>query len=173
MIRQQHTHERPDVKPTHRRRVEAEPKSAEAQRLEVEAHLEKELTKFQALYDLALAMTGVHSLDENLSLLVEKARRLLGTDTSYIALRDEDSGDVYMHTLSGISTEAKNDAYTFRRGIGRQSGGDRKGLYCGGLFSGDWTAPSRHSACRGSHIGHSRPHSDRTDESRGDRKSVV
>lgn len=119
MIRQQHTHERPDVKPTHRRRVEAEPKSAEAQRLEVEAHLEKELTKFQALYDLALAMTGVHSLDENLSLLVEKARRLLGTDTSYIALRDEDSGDVYMHTLSGISTEAfKTMRIPFGAGLG-------------------------------------------------------
>jgi PAS domain S-box-containing protein len=64
-------------------------------------------------------MTGVHSLDENLSLLVEKARRLLGTDTSYIALRDEDSGDVYMHTLSGISTEAfKTMRIPFGAGLG-------------------------------------------------------
>ena len=50
---------------------------ADAQRREVEANLEKELTKFQALYDLAVAMTGVHSLDENLSLVVEKSMQLL------------------------------------------------------------------------------------------------
>jgi len=88
-----------------RRRV-AELNLVESQRREAEANLEKELTKFQALYDLALAMTAGHSLDENLSLVVETSRQLLGADTSYIALRDEEAGDVYMHTLSGIRTEA-------------------------------------------------------------------
>ena len=76
------------------------------ERKQAEANRAAELNKFQALYDLAVAMTAQRSLDENLSLVVEKSRALLGTDTSYIALRDEAAGDVYMHILSGINTEA-------------------------------------------------------------------
>ena len=75
--------------------------------------------KFHALCDLAVAMTAQHSLDENLSLVVEKSRELLGTDTSYIALRDETAEDVYMHTLSGINTEAfKRLRIHFGEGLG-------------------------------------------------------
>jgi len=74
-------------------------------RKEAEANLAAELKKFRALYDLALAMSSEHDLDENLALLVEKSRDLLGADKSFLALRDETAGDLYMHTLSGIDTE--------------------------------------------------------------------
>jgi PAS domain S-box-containing protein len=79
----------------------------------------EELQKFQALYDLAVAMTGERSLDENLALLVDKSKALLGADTAYIALRDEVSRDVYMHTVSGIRTEAfKRMRLPFGEGLG-------------------------------------------------------
>ncbi len=84
-----------------------------------ETKLAEELEKFQALYDLAVAMTGERSLDENLSLLVDKSKVLLAADTAYVALRDEESGDVYMHTLSGIRTEAfKSMRLPFGAGLG-------------------------------------------------------
>jgi len=67
--------------------------------------LGRELIKFQALYDLALAMTAERSLDENLALVVEKSKEVLEADKSFIALRNEADGDLYMHTLSGITTE--------------------------------------------------------------------
>jgi PAS domain S-box-containing protein len=67
--------------------------------------LEADLNKFQALYDLALAMTAERSLDEDLNLIVEKSRILLGADKAFMALRDEAAGDLYMHAFSGIVTE--------------------------------------------------------------------
>ncbi len=81
--------------------------------------LEGELNKFQALYDLAVAMTAEQSVDENLSLVVEKSRLLLSADKAFIALRDETSGELYMHTLSGIVTEEfKNLRIPFGKGLG-------------------------------------------------------
>ena len=62
----------------------------------------------QALYDLALAMTTDRSLEENLLLVVEKSRELLGADKSFIAMRDETAGDLYMHTLSGVVTRSSS-----------------------------------------------------------------
>lgn len=77
------------------------------------------MEKFRALYELGLAMTQGRTLDENLELLVNKSRELLKSDTSYIALRDEKAGEVYMHTLSGIKTEAfKNLRIPFGKGLG-------------------------------------------------------
>ncbi|MBI5248373.1 MAG: PAS domain S-box protein, partial [Desulfomonile tiedjei] len=84
-----------------------------------EAGLSAELDKFQALYELAVAMTAERSLDENLSLVVETSRRLLDADTSYIGLRDEAAGDVYMRALSGIRNEAfKKMRIPFGAGLG-------------------------------------------------------
>ncbi len=74
-------------------------------RKQAAADLAAELDKFQALYELALAMTAERALDENLALIVDKSRELLSADISFIALRDETAGDLYMHTLSGIRTE--------------------------------------------------------------------
>ncbi len=77
-----------------------------ARRKEAETKVSEELCKFQALYDVAVAMTTERSLDENLLLVVEKNRELLQADTSFIALCDEKKQYIYMHTLSGIRTEA-------------------------------------------------------------------
>ncbi|HWP97634.1 MAG TPA: PAS domain S-box protein [Syntrophomonadaceae bacterium] len=80
---------------------------------------ERELRKFRVLFDLAIAMTAENSLEENLTLAAEKSRDLLGTDTAFIALLDEEHGDVYMRTLLGIETEDfKNIRMPFGIGLG-------------------------------------------------------
>ncbi len=89
------------------------------QRVRVEASLAGELAKFQALYNLAAAMTGDRTLDENLSLVVQTSRELLHADTSYIALRDESANRVCMHTLSGVTSEEfKNLSIPVGAGLG-------------------------------------------------------
>jgi PAS domain S-box-containing protein/diguanylate cyclase (GGDEF)-like protein len=50
-------------------------------------------------------MTTDGDLNANLQLLVDEARELLGTDTSFLGLRDEQTDEIAMHTLSGIQTE--------------------------------------------------------------------
>ncbi|MDQ7782749.1 MAG: PAS domain S-box protein [Desulfomonilaceae bacterium] len=97
--------------------------------LHTEAELAAELKKFRALYDVAVAMTAERSLDENLSLVVDKSRELLGGDTSYIALRDEEREEVYMRTLSGIRTEAfKNMRIPIGAGLGGRVALSGKGV---------------------------------------------
>ena len=51
-------------------------------------------------------MVAEHSLDENLTLIVEKSQRLLGTDTSFIALHDEKTDELCWHISSGLVTES-------------------------------------------------------------------
>ena len=103
--------------------------------IRAEAESEKEVNKFRVLYDLAVAMTAGHDLDENLSLVVEQSRKLLGFDSSYIALRDERAGDVYMHTLSGITTEAfKQMRLPFGAGVGGKVAATQKGVIVGDYF---------------------------------------
>jgi PAS domain S-box-containing protein len=100
------------------------------------AALEKELSKFRVLYDLAIAMTAERGMDENLQLVVEKSRELLGADTAYIALRDEARGDVFMHTLSGIRTEAfRNMRLPFGKGLGGLVAKTRQGYVVEDYFA--------------------------------------
>jgi PAS domain S-box-containing protein len=75
------------------------------ERMHAEWELEKQLNKFQALYDLALAMIAESSLDENLTLIVDKSRQVLGTDTAFVALRDEQADELQWHISSGLKTE--------------------------------------------------------------------
>ncbi|MBN2123600.1 MAG: response regulator [Deltaproteobacteria bacterium] len=90
--------------------------------------MERELKKFHTLYDVAIAMTADRTLEENLRLVVDRSRELLQADTAYIALRDEDRGDVFMHTLSGIRTEAfKKMRLPFGRGLGGLVAKTRRG----------------------------------------------
>ncbi len=98
-------------------------------RVRSEADLEKEANKFRALYDLAVAMTADNDLDENLSIVVEQSRKLLGFDASYIALRDDTAGELYMHTLSGITIEAfKRVRLPVGSGVGGKVAATQKGL---------------------------------------------
>ena len=88
-------------------------------RVWTEMDLENELEKFQALYDLAVAMTAERTLDENLLLVVETSRSLLKADKAFIALRDEERNELYMHTLSGIEADEFRDLkIPFGMGLG-------------------------------------------------------
>ena len=64
------------------------------ERVRAQHDLGKQLTILQGLYDLAMAMIAERSLDENLTLVVEKSRQILGTDTSFIALHDEKTDEL-------------------------------------------------------------------------------
>ncbi len=97
--------------------------------VESEATLARELSKFQALYDLAVSMTSDRELDETLMMVVEQTRNLLGSDTAYLALRDEAAKQVYMHTLSGVKTEAfKKMRLAFGEGLGGEIASTGKSL---------------------------------------------
>ncbi len=68
--------------------------------------LQNEVKRFQALYDLAISMTGRLSLEAKLTKVVEKTQEFLKTHTSYIALRDDlDPETFYLHSSAGIHTE--------------------------------------------------------------------
>jgi len=67
---------------------------------------DKQLGIFRVLYELAIAMTADRGLEENLQLIADESRQLLDTDTSYIALRDQAAGDIFVYTVSGITTPA-------------------------------------------------------------------
>ncbi|MBI4963631.1 MAG: PAS domain S-box protein [Desulfomonile tiedjei] len=104
-------------------------------RMRAEVLLEKELDKFHALYDLAVAMTADRDLDENLTLVVEKSRELLGSDTAYIGLRDEEAGHVYMHILSGVRTEEfKAMKLPFGTGVGETVATTQEGFIVRNYF---------------------------------------
>ncbi len=97
--------------------------------VESEATVARELNKFQALYDLAVSMTSDRELDETLTMVVEQTRSLLGSDTAYLALRDEAAKQVYMHTLSGVKTEAfKKMRLAFGEGLGGEIASTGKSL---------------------------------------------
>lgn len=75
------------------------------ERVEAGSHVEAQLKQFQALYKLALAMVGDHTLDENLSVIVDESRELLGTDTAWIALHDHETQELCWHISSGLRSE--------------------------------------------------------------------
>lgn len=105
------------------------------ERRRAEQSLAAELAKFRALYDLAVAMAGERSLDENLTLIVDQSRKLLKTDVSYIALREESSGDAAVRTAAGVRTDAfKKAKMPFGEGLGRKISQTGKGIvvedYC-------------------------------------------
>src|SRR5512139_17712 len=75
------------------------------ERIHAQHDLEKQLTIFQGLYALATGMIAERSLDENLTLVVEKSRQILSTDTSFIALHNEKTDELRWHISSGLVTE--------------------------------------------------------------------
>lgn len=77
-----------------------------------------QLFKFKVLYELALNLQE-KTLEENLRYIVEKARELLNSDTAFIGLCDDDCKEIYMHTLSGVNTEAfKQMRLPYGKGLG-------------------------------------------------------
>ncbi len=71
-----------------------------------EANLAAQLARFQAMYDVAVAMTVAGDLDRNLKHVVETTRKILSAETSFIALHDTDRNAVCMHACSGVRTDA-------------------------------------------------------------------
>lgn len=59
----------------------------------------------QALYATARELTSLRDVDELLTAIVDRVRRLLTTDSTYIALIDEETGEAYMRVTSGTVTE--------------------------------------------------------------------
>ncbi|MCE3555245.1 GAF domain-containing protein [Pseudonocardia sp. RS11V-5] len=58
-----------------------------------------------ALNATARDLTSLRSSGEVLRAIVERARRLLGSDSAYIALVDEATGDAYMRVTAGTRTD--------------------------------------------------------------------
>src|SRR5690348_15892606 len=53
-------------------------------------------TELAALFDTAGDLAALRDLDAVLQSIVRRARMLLGTDTAYLTLRDDEAGDTYM-----------------------------------------------------------------------------
>ncbi|WP_225847134.1 GAF domain-containing protein [Streptomyces sp. HPF1205] len=58
-------------------------------------------TELAALFDTAGDLAGLRDLDAVLQSIVRRARMLLGTDTAYLTLRDDEAGDTYMRVTDG------------------------------------------------------------------------
>ncbi|MFF4648907.1 helix-turn-helix domain-containing protein [Streptomyces sp. NPDC001380] len=97
----------------------------EAARLALQVHRtlgqhrrrEAELT---ALFDTAGDLAASRDLDEVLKAIVRRARLLLGTDTAYLTLPDEEAGDTYMRVTDGSVSALFQ---TLRLGLGVGLGG--------------------------------------------------
>ncbi|MFC9248697.1 helix-turn-helix domain-containing protein [Streptomyces sp. NPDC057136] len=63
-------------------------------------HRRREL-QLTALFDTAGDLAASRDLDEVLKAIVRRARMLLGTDTAYLTLPDEEAGDTYMRVTDG------------------------------------------------------------------------
>ncbi len=104
----------------------------------ISSKLNKEVDKFRALYDLAVNLSAEKSLDDNLTFIVEKSRRLMDTDVACIALVDEAGQYLFMHTLAGIRTDAFKRLRTpLDRTIGGMILTTRQGRVFNGYFSDD------------------------------------
>ena len=110
---------------------------------ETELKLNNELSKFRALYDLAVNMSAENTLEDNLNFIVEKSRSLMATDTAYIALVDDHQEYLFMHTLSGIRTDAfKRMIIPLDRGLGGLILKNRQGRIINDYFTNDEITPS-------------------------------
>jgi PAS domain S-box-containing protein len=117
------------------------------ERKKVEKDLERELIKFRVLYEVATAMTSERSLEENLDLVINKVRLLMGTDSSYIALMSEQEGFVEMHACSGINTDAfKQMRIPLGSGLGGRVAQQRRGIIVRDYFKE--TDPRLHDVVR-------------------------
>ncbi|GHF18186.1 hypothetical protein GCM10014715_86480 [Streptomyces spiralis] len=62
-------------------------------------------TELTALFDTAGDLAALRDLDAVLRSIVRRARMLLGTDTAYLTLPDEEAGDTYMRVTDGSVSE--------------------------------------------------------------------
>ena len=107
--------------------------------------IENETERFEILYFLAKDMTKNKDLDESLQIIVENAQKLLNTDTAFLGLRDEETGEIEIRNLSGIKTEEfKEIKLAPGKGLGGLVAEKKDGLIVEDYFS-DKTIPRAHS----------------------------
>ncbi len=100
-------------------RLEAE--TARALRVRtVLAERRRREAELAALYETAGDLTSLRNVEAVLQALVNRARRLLGTDVAYLTLFDEERGDTYMRVTDGIASESFR---SLRLGMGSGLGG--------------------------------------------------
>jgi GAF domain-containing protein len=76
-------------------------------------------TELAALFDTAGDLAALRDLDAVLQSIVRRARMLLGTDTAYLTLRDEEVGDTYMRVTDGsVSPLFQNLRLSYGDGLG-------------------------------------------------------
>ncbi|MEV7234291.1 GAF domain-containing protein [Streptomyces sp. NPDC051020] len=80
--------------------VEAATATALRIRSALRQHRRREL-QLTALFDTAGDLAASRDLDDVLKAIVRRARMLLGTDTAYLTLPDEEAGDTYMRVTDG------------------------------------------------------------------------
>ncbi len=73
---------------------------------EMLAHRERRERETHALYETARDLSSLRDVDDVLHAIVDRVRRLLGVDSTYLALIDEERGDAYMRVTSGTVTTA-------------------------------------------------------------------
>ncbi|OZM80721.1 GAF domain-containing protein [Pseudonocardia sp. MH-G8] len=84
----------------------AAPALADARRIRALLdHRDRREREAHALYGTARDLTSLQSSDAVLTALVDRSRRLLACDSSYIALVDGESGDAVMRVTAGTRTE--------------------------------------------------------------------
>lgn len=87
-------------------------------RSSLRAHRRREL-ELAALFDTAGDLAASRDLDEVLKAIVRRARMLLGTDTAYLTLPDEEAGDTYMRVTDGsVSPVFQNLRLELGEGLG-------------------------------------------------------
>ncbi|MGW3954808.1 helix-turn-helix domain-containing protein [Streptomyces sp. NPDC004752] len=87
-------------------------------RSSLRAHRRREL-ELAALFDTAGDLAASRDLDEVLKAIVRRARMLLGTDTAYLTLPDEEAGDTYMRVTDGsVSSVFQNLRLDLGEGLG-------------------------------------------------------
>lgn len=91
--------------------------------------LREDIKRFRILCDLANEMNAEEGFEKNLQMVVEKSRELLGTDASFLALRDEAQPYVYIHSFSGLTSRSfRSIRLSFDHGSHGLAGRMRSGL---------------------------------------------
>lgn len=85
-------------------------------REQLEAHRRRE-AELAALFQTASDLAALNSVDEVLTAIVRRARALLGRDTAYLCLNDDQRGDTYMRVTDG-SVSAEFQAVRLPLGAG-------------------------------------------------------
>ncbi|MGY1664030.1 helix-turn-helix domain-containing protein [Geodermatophilus sp. SYSU D00705] len=86
---------------------------------ELLAHRKRREKETQALYESARDLASLRDGEQVLEAIVHRTRQLLGTDAAYLALVDEDTGEVYMRlTLGTVTTRIESVRQRPGQGIG-------------------------------------------------------